>query len=291
MILRILLISICFFALVTDYEVLEDNVTKADVGVDFTWHSHVDTTKDGKFIITNFIRNNSSDRPLSVKWSDADIACIGIGAQLDAGMTDYGNTGGILDAPFLFDKSEAKYGLTLQYAAPARIYVDEGTLQPKRQVRVSEYERQDKNGIRRFKIEITSVLEENQRSAEVTIRVVGGLNLILPPRLGAEIKKIPKDQLGDKWNFTSVPTIQKIQFEGESTNDFIQEWFGYVPNLSSTLATSSDYVVLNNQAKSSNELSLTITGAKWELNKTRLIAFYPDKKGAIGFAADLYLPK
>ena len=285
MLLRFLLISLWLVAPLIDYPSLEGNVTKDVPKVDFTWHSQVEPY-DERFKITNFIRNNS-DGPLSVSWEDAGISCIGV-RNLKPGDTDYGTSGEIVYKPYWKGNSLVKYDATLSSTANVSVYIDEGKLWGKRQSRITEYERQDKNGIPLFKIQTTSVLDTDQRSTEITLRVVGGLNLLLPPLLGKEVKKLSKETLGKGWKLS--PNTNNFEF-GIDTNKFIADWFIDSEPFSPNTSKNSGYLVLSNQMSSSNGLSLTLTGAKWDLSKVRMIAFNPSEDGAIGFAADLYLPK
>ncbi len=66
----------------------DGRVEKSAAGVDFTYHSQVDKTSDNKFVLRNYIKNNSSS-PLSVQWNDGGIICIGT-RQLPPTYTDYG---------------------------------------------------------------------------------------------------------------------------------------------------------------------------------------------------------
>lgn len=163
----------------------DGHVEKSAAGVDFSYHSQVDKTSDNKFVLTNYIKNNSSS-PLSVQWDEGGITCVGAG-QLPPTYTDYGKeSGGIVEKPATI-RSVIKYGVKLDYSAPAEVYID-----PQRKVAKSEsryrensdqtrettFERRDGQDSLVYSIRVISTLKKRGAS-ELTFKVEGGLSLAL----------------------------------------------------------------------------------------------------------------
>jgi len=197
----------------------EGHVQKTSAGVNFTHHSQVEQASDNSYKITNFIRNDS-DRPLSVKWELAGILCTG-DLQLPPGQMDYGASGGLTYRPLLVDNSEIKYGLSLQYLANARIYVDAQSKKASEK-RTSLYERRNKDGGSLFRVEVIST--SNDKGASIIIRVQGGLSLIAASEIKDKIEKTGSILTYEKWKIAGIISFDEIGLKEEQTLELAAEW-------------------------------------------------------------------
>jgi hypothetical protein len=271
--------------LVLSVQIQESIVKKPAAQVDFTHHSHFTKLQDGKFSVTNFIRNNSSGRPLSIKWDDAGVLCTG-SLQLPPGESDYGTVGGVIDKPALKTKSDIAYGVSLQYLAHASIYVDPNSQSAKVNTRTSVYERHDADGKMRFRIEVTSSLEE--KAAVTTIRVSGGLSLIFQSQLLGE-----KPKISEGWSLARVLSLTEAGIPDERLiGAFIRSNRVPMWDISPDIigATEDAYSVLRSSITSANEVTFRSGGDEMTLTRVSLAGFYPEMPGVLGMTADVYLP-
>jgi len=274
------------FLTISACQVQEARVTKPAAKVDFTHHSECVELKNTKFSVTNFIRNNSTDSPLSIKWDDAGILCTGT-LQLGPGQSDYGSTGGVMDTPSLKTKSEISYGLALQYSANSSIYVDPNVQEAKSNTYTSRYERRDKNGRLLFRIEVTST-REGIETATTTIKVTGGLSLVFQQQL------IGKDaKISEGWSFTTARSFEALGLS-EDVGSEASSWVSKqrVPFWDRTVVSDPFfYGVLRSETSSINEVTFRPSGTPVYLTKVFIAGFFPNKLGVVGMSAYVYLPK
>jgi hypothetical protein len=288
MVIRLLLAFCLAFMIIGDYVPIHERIQDSGNNADFTYHSHVENISDNKMRIVNYIKNNSADTPLSIQWDDGGILCTGF-YQIKPGATQ--DKKSIAQEPYAFDHSVMKYGNALQYSTEGRCYVDgQARQQAKAQTIVSEYERQDESGTKLFRIEVASTLNEDTRSASISFRIVGGSNLILPSRIGTEIKGFSNIQGDGRWELTKTNSLNEISMKDELDRKVSVEWLNRTPKLKS-MGTGSDFVVLKNRVRGSNEIMLPITGVNWGVERVYLIAFMPNQSGVFGLTADVFLPR
>lgn len=247
---------------------------------DFTYASRVRTTSDRKLEIENSITNNAS-RELAVKWDDGGIVCNGF-AQLKWQEVQFNKR--MAQEPYIYDHSEIKYGNSMQYSANARCYKD-GQARPKDRTQ-TQVIRQDAEGNERYKIEVSSEVSQDRRSANLNFRIKGNLSLVLPSRVGAELKTATK---GGNWEVVKTRSLNGFSIQ-DVDRQAIQAWLDKTP-VPKREAFSSDFVVLLNKNVRNNEISLPLTGDNWGLEQIYVIAYMPDVAGVLGFTADIYLPE
>lgn len=279
-----ILLSCCLALLITaDYVPVHERVQN---NADFIYHSQVDGTPDSKLKIGCYIKNNSGT-PLAVQWDDCGVVAKGF-YQLGPGELQAKDS--IAQEPFLLDHSEIKYGNAFQYSTDGRCYYDgQARSKASAQTRTSEYERENENGTKLFRIEVASTLSEGARSATLRFNVVGGSSLVLPSRLGSEINSFNNAKGDGGWEITKTTSLNQLGIKDESDRDAISDWLNNTPKLNS-MGPGSDLVVLKNKTRGSNEISFPLTGVNWSVEKVYLIAFMPNKLGFFGLTADMYLP-
>lgn len=253
---------------------------RGSADADFTYASRVGTTFDNKLEIENSITNNASQQ-LAVKWEDAGIICNGF-AQLKP--KEVQSKKSMAQEPYIYDHSEIKYGNSMQYSANARCYKD-GQARPKDKTQ-TEVIRQDAEGNERYKIEVSSEVSQDRRSASLNFRIKGNLSLVLPGRVGAELKTVTK---GGNWEIIKTRSLNTFSIQ-EVDRRTIQAWLDKTP-VPKREAFSSDFVVLLNKNVRNNEISLPLTGNNWGLEQIYVIAYVPNVAGVLGFTADIYLPE
>jgi hypothetical protein len=273
------------------YEPKERRVQKSAVGVDFTYHSHVDKASDNKFALNHFIKNNSST-PLSVEWKDAGIECVGTG-QLPAGYKDTGISGVITESPALIN-SDILYGVKLNYHAPAQVYIDPQKTnaqanfldQSNNQIVETTYERKNQQDEVVFSLKVISTLDKENQSAQLTFRIYGGLSLALvtdaPRESGSEILRGFREPLGESG----------FGFADKSLNSSLKKWFDIKER-----ANVTRFLILKNDTNDEVEWSGTFsrdTGSEsalvFALRKIRLVAYKANEDGFIGLTALVYIP-
>jgi hypothetical protein len=254
----------------------ERRVHKPAVGVDFTCHSHVDKTSDHKFTLNHFIKNNSSS-PLSVEWKEAGIICVGM-SQLPPGYTDSGSSGRVIDSPALVE-TNIRYGVKLNYRAPAQVYIDP---QPtassgRRQVIETTYERRNEKNELVFSIQVVSELNSEDQSAQLTFRIYGGLSLAL----AADGRRESND--GFLQGFMQPG---EFGFGDKSVDTAMRRWFKF--------SGGANFLVLKNTTSDPIEFTTTFEHGTFEgvlaLKEIHLVAFEPNQKGFVGLAARAYVP-
>jgi hypothetical protein len=261
------------------YVVIRERV-QGSAGADFTYASRVGTTSDNKLEIENSITNNST-QPLAIRWDDAGIVCNGF-FQLDP--KDVQSNKSMAQEPYIYDHSEIKYGNGMQYSANARCYKD-GQARPKDKTQTS-ITRRDAEGNERYKIEVSSEVSQDRRSANLNFRIKGKLSLIVSSRVGAALKTITK---GGNWEVIKTRSLDGFNIQEEDRKT-IQAWLDKTP-VPKREVSSSDFVVLLNKNEHNNEISLPLIGDDWGLEQIYVIAYVPNTLGILGFTADIYLPE
>lgn len=248
-------------------------------GADFTYASQVNNTSDGKLEIENSITNNAAEL-LAVQWEEAGIICNGF-AQL--APNEVQSKKGMAQEPYLYDHSEIRYGNGMQYCADARCYRD-GQARPgdKTQTQVT---RRDPGGDEKYKIVVRSEVSQDRRSATMSFSVRGDLSLVLPSRVGAELKTISK---GGAWEIVNTPSLDVFDIQ-EGDRQTIRTWLDKTPTPKRDRAAPS-FLVLYNKKGGGGEVSLPFAGAHWGLEQIYIIAYVPGTPGVLGFTADVYLP-
>ncbi len=274
------LLSVFLAGLIFNGYVAINERVQGHAGADFTYISRVVTTADNKLEIENSITNNAT-QPLAVRWDDAGIVCNGF-AHLKP--QDVHSKKSMAQEPYIYDYSEIKYGNSLQYSVNARCYKD-GQARPREKTQ-TKVTRHDAEGNERYKIEVSSEVSQDRRSANLNFRIKGNLSLILPSRVGAELKTITK---GGNWEITKTRFLDVFSIQ-EGDRNTIQAWLDKTP-MPKRGGVASDFVVLLNKNERNNEISLPLTGDNWGLEQIYVIAYMPNTAGVLGFTADIYLPK
>jgi len=264
------------------YPIQEDHIQKSAAGADFKYESRVGETADKKYKLESSIKNNGT-LPLSVKWKEAGIACTGF-LQLPPGQTDSGTSLGIVEVPALIN-STIEYGNSLQYSAPARMYIDP---QPKEKDKSkstsAEYKRFDANGSLVFSVGVVSTLDEASGNSVLTFTVTGNLSLAISGGVGAAASYTKG---GDRW---SVAPENSVPFGYRpETSDNAKAWLKE-PIGADWPKGESRFLIFNNRETTKNQLKITLTGAAWNAQPVGLIGFVPGKDGFVGLTANIFLP-
>jgi hypothetical protein len=279
MFVKLLLSFFLIIIISQSHDPIQDRI-QGPAKADFTYNSHVETTSDSKLEIVNFITNNA-DSPLAVKWDDGGIFFYGFAQLKPKGMQSKKS---IAQEPYIYDHSEIKYGNSLQYSADVRCYLD-GQARPKDRTR-TEVTQQDGKGEEIFKIEVMSEISQDGHSASIDFSIKGNLSLILPSRVGPELKTISK---GGEWEIIKTPSLNGLDIQDEDRKTILR-WLDKTPMPKHTNA-APDFVVLLNKTGRGNKISLPLTGDNWGLDQIYVIAYMPDTPGVMGFTADIYLPE
>lgn len=284
-----ILVEVVLISLVAQNPTHDGHVENSAAGVDFTYHSQVDRTSDNKFILRNYIKNNSSS-PLSVQWIDGGITCIGT-RQLPPTNTAYGKESGrIVENPANIH-SVIKYGATLNYSAPAEVYIDPQRKTAKSESRYQEnvdqtrettFEIRDGQNSLVYSIKVVSTLKKSGMS-ELTFEVQGGLSLAL----AIDTRQHLAGQKG--WSFGEPIALQDLRFTNKIMDQSILEWFKADGD-----EAIPDFFVLKNPGNDPIDFIGTVAGGgdgKLRLKRINIIGFFPNQQGFVGFSAAVYLPK
>src|SRR5207245_938930 len=164
--------------------------------------------------------------PLSVEWKKAGILCVGF-FQLGSGETDHGSyTGRVIENPARVD-STINYGVNLQYPAQAQVYVDpndraDTKVDSATNVSTTEYMRKAVDGSTRFSIAVTSSVSGD--SSELSFRIVGGLSLAVPMKLGGELKARPEILANTRWKIGEVANLAQFGLRDGSYREVATDW-------------------------------------------------------------------
>ncbi len=262
----------------------EGHVQDSSVGVDFTYHSRIEKTSDQKYKLTYSIQNNSSSY-LSVHWKEAEILCVGM-HQLKPQRTAE-KSGDIVESPYSVS-STIKYGVKLDYAAPARMYINPQPKSAKSSLGQGEQEREttfkvfNADGFADYSIQVISSINMSRDSSELTFRVDGGFSFAL----AIDTRQSGTPQGLDQ-AFGRPRALHELSFRDESLDPTIEDWMQ-----TDNSSQKPSFFVINNPGKEPIDLVGKLTGdKKFTLKKVKIIAFIPERRGFIGFTADIFLPE
>lgn len=288
MIRTVLILSGLLLVALLAQQPYEDRIQNSAVKVDFTYNSQIEKTPDQKYKLTYFIKNNSSTY-LSVDWKDAGIVCAGT-YQLPPGDMAR-RTGDIVENPYHPFNSTIKYGVKLNYTAPARMYFNP---QPKsakssfgpgknfEQKRETTFELIDAEGSMVYSIQVISLINKSRDSSELTFRVDGGFSFALAIDTRQNSRPEGLDPA-----FGRPKALYELSFRDESLDPTIEDWMQ-----TDDSSRQPSFFVINNPGSKPADLVGRLTGdKKFTLKKVKIIAFTPGRRGFIGLTADIFLPQ
>lgn len=260
----------------------DGRVEKPQARVDFSFHSDVVKTLDGKFVLTNRITNNAKD-PLSVEWQEGGIICTGA-LQLNPGQSDTGEkTGSIIEDPSSVN-SVIKYGVTLGYSSPAQVYIDPqpktASLKLSDTSRETTYERRNADNSLVFSIKVIANLNKDKNVSDLLITVTGKLSVALA--IDTQVKNKLSLGMGEPTSYRS------LRFRDETVDKTIYDWLR--PDSGEL---GPEWFRLDNEGEdiTDNRGRVFGLGERLKLKRINVLAFFPNQKGFVGFPADVYLPK
>jgi hypothetical protein len=267
----------------------EDRVQNSSVKVDFTYNSQIEKTADNKYKLTHFIKNNSSKYYLSVDWKDAGILCAGIHQLAPGDLAK--RSGDIVDNPYHPFDSIIKYGVKLDYTAPARMYIKPQSKSAKSsfgpgesfgQQRETTFEVINADGFVVYSIQVISEINKSRDLSELIFRVDGGFSFALA--IDTRQNTIPK---GLDPAFGRGKALHELSFRDESLDPIVEDWTRTYDS-----SRKPSFFVINNPKSGPVDLVGKLTGdKKFTLKKVNFIAFIPGRRGFIGFTADIFLPQ
>ncbi len=262
----------------------EGRVQKPTAQVDFSHHSRIEKTSDNKFVLTNYVQNHSST-PLSVKWEKGGILCVGTHA-LTKGDTDTGKETGRLIGDPAAVPSNIKFGAKLNYSAPAQVYIDlsrQSQSASRRtdagDIRETLFERRNEDGGLVYSVKITSTPGEQGESL-IQMEVLGGLSVALG--------LATKDYEPAESDFGPSLSFSELNLRTADTTSAVMEWMR-----ASNEKNAPRFYVVKNPGMIPLDVGGKLQGSNKEMvvKRVKVLAFFPDKAGVVGFDAGVYLPK